>query len=93
MVSTLESPTRNARNNGTSTRGKSMAKSSSASTPADLDKNRTKALEVAVGQIERAFGKGSIMRLDDDPSNIPPGIATGSISRKNSSHTQPAPSA
>lgn len=80
MVSTLESPTRNARNNGTSTRGKSMAKSSSASTPADLDKNRTKALEVAVGQIERAFGKGSIMRLDDDPSNIPPGIATGSIS-------------
>ncbi len=41
---------------------------------------RGKALDQAVTQIERAFGKGSIMKLDDDPSNVPPGIPTGSIS-------------
>lgn len=47
---------------------------------ADTDKARTQALNQAVTQIERAFGKGSIMRLDDDPANVPPGIPTGSIS-------------
>jgi len=45
--------------------------------PADA---RRKALDQALGQIDRAFGKGSIMRLDDDPANLPPGISTGSIS-------------
>jgi recombination protein RecA len=44
------------------------------------DDGRHAALERAVSQIERAFGKGSIMRLDDDPANIPPGLSTGSIS-------------
>ena len=41
---------------------------------------RAQALDRAVGQIERSFGKGSIMRLEDDPSRVPPGIPTGSIS-------------
>jgi recombination protein RecA len=41
---------------------------------------RDTALERAVSQIEKAYGKGSIMRLDDDPSHIPPGHSTGSIS-------------
>ena len=50
------------------------------STTDSADTGRQQALERAVGQIERAFGKGSIMRLDDDPSNLPPGICTGSIS-------------
>lgn len=40
----------------------------------------TEALNRAVTQIERAFGKGAIMRLADDPSHVPPGISTGSIS-------------
>ncbi|MCC7146420.1 MAG: recombinase RecA [Phycisphaeraceae bacterium] len=44
------------------------------------DAARQQALNQAVTQIERAFGKGSIMRLDDDPSQVPPGISTGSIS-------------
>ena len=44
------------------------------------DSGRKLALERAVTQIERAFGKGSIMRLDDDPSLVQPGISTGSIS-------------
>ena len=38
------------------------------------------ALERAVVQIEKSYGKGAIMRLEDDPSKVPPGIATGSIS-------------
>jgi recombination protein RecA len=44
------------------------------------DKERLKALELAVGQIEKQFGKGSIMRLgrDDVPANIP-AISTGSL--------------
>ena len=55
----------------------SMAKTSTSSPPSD---GRIQALERAVTQIERAFGKGSIMKLDDDPANIPPGIGTGAIS-------------
>jgi recombination protein RecA len=55
-----------------------MAKSQS---PADKsDAGRKQALDRAVAQIEKNFGKGSIMRLDDDPANIPPGISTGAIS-------------
>ncbi len=55
----------------------SMAKSQ----PSDKSEaGRKLALERAVAQIERNFGKGSIMRLDDDPANIPPGISTGAIS-------------
>ncbi|MEO0586739.1 MAG: recombinase RecA [Planctomycetota bacterium] len=42
--------------------------------------DRQKAIDTTLAQIERNFGKGSIMRLDDDPSNLPPGISTGSIS-------------
>ncbi len=32
------------------------------------DKDKDKALEAALGQIERAYGKGSIMKLGDDKS-------------------------
>ncbi len=41
---------------------------------------KSQAIDQAVSQIEKAFGKGSIMRLNDDPSKVPPGIPTGSIS-------------
>ncbi|MEX0776302.1 MAG: recombinase RecA [Phycisphaeraceae bacterium] len=50
----------------------------SESTPNEAGRKR--ALEQAVTQIERSFGKGSIMRLDDDPALIVPGISTGAIS-------------
>lgn len=79
MVSTLDIPKPSAKLNGTS-KSKSMAKSKTASRHADPDPNRSRALDSALTQIERAFGKGSIMRLDDDPSNLPEGISTGSIS-------------
>ena len=76
MVATISSaePTTSKRN--TSARGTSMAK---AAAKPETD-GREAALERALSQIERAFGKGSIMRLDDDPANIPPGISTGAIS-------------
>ncbi len=44
------------------------------------DKGKAQALDRALGQIEKTFGKGSIMRLDGDEIPVIPGIATGSIS-------------
>src|SRR5690625_3035460 len=41
--------------------------------------NREKALEVALGQIDRQFGKGSVMRLGDDSRPPVAVIPTGSI--------------
>src|SRR6188472_3580001 len=49
--------------------------------PFDDQKERNKALDIAVGQIEKQFGKGSIMRLGQRHSVGPiPSISTGSIS-------------
>jgi recombination protein RecA len=49
--------------------------------PLDDLKERTKALDIAVGQIEKQFGKGSIMRLGQRNSVTPiASISTGSIS-------------
>ena len=46
-----------------------------------VDKERAKAVELAVGQIEKQFGKGSIMRLGGKDAIAPiPAISTGSIS-------------
>jgi len=48
---------------------------------ADERSNKTKAIDMALTQIEKQFGKGSIMRLGDrtDPSGVR-SISTGSIS-------------
>jgi recombination protein RecA len=46
-----------------------------------IDKERGKAVELAVGQIEKQFGKGSIMRLGGKDAVTPiAAISTGSIS-------------
>ncbi|MDW8338304.1 MAG: recombinase RecA [Thermoleophilia bacterium] len=42
--------------------------------------NRQEALEVALGQIERQFGKGSVMRMSDRPQVAVGAISTGSLS-------------
>jgi recombination protein RecA len=45
------------------------------------DRERLKAIELAVGQIEKQFGKGSIMRLGQKDAIMPiPSIPTGAIS-------------
>jgi recombination protein RecA len=45
------------------------------------DRERLRAIEAAVGQIEKQFGKGSIMRLGGkDAVTVIPAISTGSVS-------------
>ena len=45
------------------------------------EKERSRAVDIAVGQIEKQFGKGSIMRLGQKgAANAVPSISTGSIS-------------
>jgi recombination protein RecA len=50
--------------------------------PVTKDPNKAKAIDMAVGQIEKQFGKGAIMRLGEEGALIPdlPMIPTGSIS-------------
>jgi len=43
------------------------------------EQGRAKALELAVSQIEKQFGKGSIMRLDKNIKDEVPAISTGAI--------------
>lgn len=42
--------------------------------------NKTKAIDMAVSQIERLFGKGSIMKLGEKPIEEIPVVSTGSLS-------------
>ena len=44
------------------------------------DKGKTQSLERTLSQIEKTFGKGSIMRLDKDSDRVVPGVSTGAIS-------------
>jgi recombination protein RecA len=43
------------------------------------DPNKEKALNAALTQIERQFGKGSMMRLGDKGKEAIPAISTGSL--------------
>ncbi len=46
----------------------------------DFDPNKTKAVETAIGQIEKQFGRGSIMKLGDDSMKVDAEtIPTGAI--------------
>lgn len=44
-----------------------------------MDENRNKALGAALAQIERHFGKGSIMRMGDNPIRDIEAVSTGSL--------------
>jgi len=44
-----------------------------------MDQNRQKALDAALGQIERQFGKGAIMKMGDKPVEAIPAVSTGSL--------------
>ena len=44
-----------------------------------MDTNKEKALEAALSQIERQFGKGSIMKLGAQGIEPMPAISTGSL--------------
>ena len=53
------------------------ARKAPAAKPATNDRN--KALEVALSQIDKQFGKGSVMRLGDD--NRPPASNLGKVEK------------
>ena len=44
-----------------------------------MDKNRQKALDAAIAQIDRQFGKGSVMLMGEQKSENIPAISTGSL--------------
>ena len=44
-----------------------------------MDENKQKALEAALSQIERQFGKGTVMRMGDQERVAIPSISTGSL--------------
>lgn len=58
----------------------SLTMSSSDSLERVMDENKQKALAAALGQIEKQFGKGSIMRLGDNRTMDVETISTGSLS-------------
>ena len=80
-ISAAPKTPRNGQSRATARGQDKMAVSRTAAAAADRGADaKGEALERALAQIERAYGKGAIMRLEDDPSKVPPGIATGSIS-------------
>lgn len=52
---------------------------SSKANQSTIDPNRMKALEAALGQIERQFGKGSIMRMNEQNAADVEFVSTGSL--------------
>lgn len=44
-----------------------------------LDENKQKAIELAIKQIDKAFGKGALIRLGDKPVEKIDAISTGSL--------------
>jgi recombination protein RecA len=44
-----------------------------------MDANKQKALDAALSQIERQFGKGAVMRMGDQPREAIPSVSTGSL--------------
>ena len=45
-----------------------------------MDANKQKALDAALSQIERQFGKGAIMKMGEHPREAIPAVSTGSLS-------------
>ncbi len=74
MVSTNGAAARNTQNTS-----RAQTKDSSMAQATAEDKGRQQALDRALSQIEKTYGKGSIMRLDGDPVAVP-GIPTGALS-------------
>ncbi len=62
------------------TRADSKQDAAAKAAAAAASKGKWKALEAAMGQIEKTYGKGSIMRLDGDRIPEIPSIATGALS-------------
>ena len=64
----------------TTKKTKTMKKTSSKATSKTVDSPKNKAIDVAVSQIEKQFGKGSIMKLGGDKKIDVDVISTGALS-------------
>src|ERR1700691_5303983 len=56
-----------------------MAQTKTVSGPLPVAAEKLRAIETAISQIDRQYGKGAIMRLGDHPPVLIPAIPTGSI--------------
>ena len=65
---------------GKKTRTKNSAPITTVGEKPTSSSGRQQALDRALGQIEKAYGKGSIMTLDKDGPAAVPGVSTGTIS-------------
>jgi recombination protein RecA len=85
---TLDPTEETTNTNGKTRGGKAAAEVEAKAEPAaskkqpkpELDPGRRQALDRALGQIEKAYGKGSIMKLDGDRLAGIPCVSTGAIS-------------
>ena len=59
---------------------KAPRKSADSGSPTKETAGRHQALDRALGQIEKAYGSGSIMRLDSDSIPVLPSVSTGTLS-------------
>jgi len=44
-----------------------------------MEGNKQKALNAALSQIEKQFGKGAVMKMGDQPRELIPSVSTGSL--------------
>ena len=44
-----------------------------------MEANKKKALDAALSQIEKQFGKGAVMRMGEEPREPIPAVSTGSL--------------
>ncbi len=81
--STPSAPSASSKSGATTVEPKSFTSDASAGDPRSnaLDvKGKLKALEAAMGQIEKSYGKGSIMRWDGENITPIPSVSTGTLS-------------
>ncbi|MCB9842881.1 MAG: recombinase RecA [Phycisphaeraceae bacterium] len=82
MVSAAPAKNGKAQTKDTAVKERAMPATPASSAPVDdkAAKERAASLERTVSQIEKAFGKGAIMRLDESAIAAVPGVGTGSLS-------------
>ncbi|MEZ6210803.1 MAG: recombinase RecA [Phycisphaerales bacterium] len=82
MVSAAPAKNGKAQTKDTAVKERAMPATPASSAPVDdkAAKERAASLERTVSQIEKAYGKGAIMRLDESAIAAVPGVGTGSLS-------------
>lgn len=60
-------------------RMKSTTKKTTAAVPADSPEAKKKALDTAISQIEKSFGKGTIIKMGENPQMNVSAVSTGSL--------------